>query len=50
VIASSYIAEEAAAKIKKKVRKVIKKLEDKGLKVEKKKTKFIIFRSRKKPK
>ena len=46
----SYIAKKATAKVKKKVRKVIKELEDKGLKVEKKKTKFIIFRSRRKPK
>jgi len=46
----SYTAKEAAAKVEKKVRKVIKELEDKGLEVEKKKTKFIIFRSRKKPK
>jgi len=49
-MAGSYTAEEAAAKVKKKVRKVIEELEDKGLKVEKKKTKFIIFRSRRKPK
>ena len=47
---SSYIAKEAAVKVKEKVRKVIKELEDKGLKVEKKKTKFIIFKSRRKPK
>jgi biotin operon repressor len=50
VIVSGYTAKEAAAKVKKKVRKVIKELEDKGLEVEKKKTKFIIFRSRRKPK
>jgi len=50
VIAGSYTAKEAAAKVKKKVKKVIKELEDKGLKVKEKKTKFIIFRSRRKPK
>jgi hypothetical protein len=46
----SYTTKEAAIKVKEKVRKVIKELEDKGLKVEKKKTKFIFFRSRRKPK
>jgi len=50
VTASGYTAKEAAAKVKKKVKKVIKELEDKGLKVKKKKTKFIVFRSRRKPK
>ena len=49
-MASSYTAKEAAIKGKEKVRKVIEELEDKGLKVEKKKTEFIIFRSRRKPK
>ena len=48
--ASGYTAKEAAAKVEEKVRKVIEELEDKGLKVKKKKTKFIIFRSRIKPK
>ena len=46
--ASGYIAKEAVIKVKKKVKKVIKELKDKGLKVKKKKTKFIIFRSKKK--
>jgi len=50
VTASSYTAEEAAVKVEKKVRKVIKELENKGLEVEKKKTEFIVFRSKKKPK
>jgi len=50
VTVGGYIAKEAAIKVEKKVRKVIEELEDKGLEVEKKKTKFIIFRSRRKPK
>jgi len=45
---SSYIAKEVVIKVKEKVRKVIKELKNKGLKVKKKKTKFIIFRSKKK--
>lgn len=43
-----YITKKTIVKVKKKVKKVIKELKNKGFKVEKKKTKFIIFKSKKK--